>query len=124
MRKIGIRSPAEENEGGTVCRYTLRKITLAGREQDPYAGRMLIIAIIVFGILVGGLAQMVLGRRMESVNWTVAIVAGLLGSLLGGLVSSLIAGDGIELRASGLIGSFLGALVVTAAWGALASRKA
>lgn len=85
---------------------------------------MLIIAIIVFGILVGGLAQMVLGRRMESVNWTVAIVAGLLGSLLGGLVSSLVAGDGIELRASGLIGSFLGALVVTAAWGALASRKA
>lgn len=96
---------------------------LIGR-ADPYAVAMLIIAIIVFGILVGGLAQMVLGRRMESVNWTVAIVAGLLGSLLGGLVSSLIAGDGIELRASGLIGSFLGALVVTAAWGALASRKA
>ena len=94
------------------------------RRLTPYAGRMLIIAIIVFGILVGGLAQMVLGRRMESVNWTVAIVAGLLGSLLGGLVSSLIAGDGIELRASGLIGSFLGALVVTAVWGALASRKA
>ncbi|WP_313404450.1 GlsB/YeaQ/YmgE family stress response membrane protein [Aeromicrobium sp.] len=85
---------------------------------------MLILAIIVFGILVGGLAQMVLGRRMESVNWTVAVVAGLLGSLLGGLASSLIAGDGLDLRASGLIGSFLGAIVVTAAWGALSSRRA
>lgn len=84
---------------------------------------MLIIAILVFGILVGGLAQMVLGRRMESVNWTVAIIAGILGSLLGGLVSSLLAGDGLELRASGLIGSFLGAIVVTAAWGALSSRR-
>lgn len=84
---------------------------------------MLIIAILVFGILVGGLAQMVLGRQMESVNWTLAIVAGILGSLLGGLVSSLIAGDGLELRASGLIGSFVGALVVTAAWGALSSRR-
>ncbi len=102
---------------------TARQPSLADA-SELYAVVMLIIAIIVFGILVGGLAQMVLGRRMESVNWTVAIVAGLLGSLLGGLVSSLIAGDGIELRASGLIGSFLGALVVTAAWGALASRKA
>lgn len=85
---------------------------------------MLILAIIVFGILIGGLAQMALGRRMESVNWTLAIAAGLIGSLLGGLVASLIAGDGLELRASGLIGSFLGAIVVTAAWGALSTRRA
>src|SRR5690606_14813520 len=92
--------------------------------RSPYCVAMLILAIIVFGIVVGGLAQMVLGRRMESVNWTVAVVAGLLGSFLGGLVSSLIAGDGLELRASGLIGSFLGALVVTAAWYALSSRRA
>ncbi|SKB07535.1 hypothetical protein [Aeromicrobium choanae] len=85
---------------------------------------MLILAIIVFGILVGGLAQMALGRRMESVNWTLAIAAGLIGSLLGGLVASLIAGHGLELHASGLIGSFLGAIVVTAAWGALSTRRA
>ena len=85
---------------------------------------MLILAIIVFGILVGGLAQMVLGRDMRSVNWTLAITAGLIGSLLGGLASSLIAGDGLELRASGLIGSFLGAIVVTLLWGAMSKRDA
>lgn len=84
---------------------------------------MLIIAIIVFGLVAGGLAQMVLGRRMESVNWSMALVAGLLGSLLGGLLVSLIAGDGLELRPSGLIGSFLGALVVTIAWGSISSRR-
>lgn len=85
---------------------------------------MLILAIIVFGILVGGLAQMVLGRNMQSVNWTLAIAAGIIGSLLGGFAASLIAGDGLELRASGLIGSFLGAIVVTLLWGAMSKRDA
>jgi uncharacterized membrane protein YeaQ/YmgE (transglycosylase-associated protein family) len=84
---------------------------------------MLILAIIVFGLLVGGLAQLVLGRSMRDVNWTVAIVTGLLGSLVGGLLASLLAGDGLELRPSGLIGSFVGALLLTLAWGWYAGRR-
>jgi uncharacterized membrane protein YeaQ/YmgE (transglycosylase-associated protein family) len=84
---------------------------------------MLILAIIVFGLLVGGLAQLVLGRSMRDVNWTVAIVTGLLGSLVGGLLVSLLAGDGLELRASGLIGSFVGALLLTLAWTSYARRR-
>jgi uncharacterized membrane protein YeaQ/YmgE (transglycosylase-associated protein family) len=84
---------------------------------------MLILAIIVFGLLVGGLAQLVLGRSMRDVNWTVAIVTGLLGSLVGGLLASLLAGDGLELRASGLIGSFVGALLLTLAWSWYAGRR-
>jgi uncharacterized membrane protein YeaQ/YmgE (transglycosylase-associated protein family) len=84
---------------------------------------MLILAIIVFGLLVGGLAQLVLGRSMRDVNWTVAIVTGLLGSLVGGLLASLLAGDGLELRPSGLIGSFVGALLLTLAWSWYAGRR-
>jgi uncharacterized membrane protein YeaQ/YmgE (transglycosylase-associated protein family) len=84
---------------------------------------MLILAIIVFGLLAGGLAQLVLGRSMRDVNWTVAIVTGLLGSFVGGLLVSLLAGDGLELRASGLIGSFVGALLLTLAWTAYAGRR-
>ena len=84
---------------------------------------MLILAIIVVGLLVGGLAQLVLGRSMRDVNWTVAIVTGLLGSLVGGLLVSLLAGDGLELRASGLIGSFVGALLLTLAWSWYAGRR-
>jgi uncharacterized membrane protein YeaQ/YmgE (transglycosylase-associated protein family) len=84
---------------------------------------MLILAIIVFGLLVGGLAQLVLGRSMRDVNWTVAIVTGLLGSLVGGLLASLLAGDGLELRHSGLIGSFVGALLLTLAWSWYAGRR-
>ncbi|WP_107767971.1 GlsB/YeaQ/YmgE family stress response membrane protein [Nocardioides terrigena] len=84
---------------------------------------MLILAIIVFGLLAGGLAQLVLGRSMRDVNWSVAIVTGLLGSFVGGLLASLLAGDGLELRASGLIGSFVGALLLTLAWTAYAGRR-
>lgn len=85
---------------------------------------MLIIGIICFGLLAGGLAQLVLGRSMDTVNWPLAIGAGLLGSFVGGLLVSLLSGDGLELRASGLIGSVVGAVLVTAAYGALQRRKA
>jgi uncharacterized membrane protein YeaQ/YmgE (transglycosylase-associated protein family) len=37
-----------------------------------------------------------------------------IGSFVGGLLFSLIAGDGIELRMTGLIGSIVGAIVVLA----------
>ena len=50
------------------------------------------------------------------INWTVAIVAGLLGSFVGGLLVSLLAGDGLALRPSGMIGSIVGAILVTLVW--------
>ena len=39
-------------------------------------------------------------------------VVGLAGSFVGGLLASLLAGDGLELRPSGLIGSAVGATVI------------
>ena len=77
---------------------------------------MLILGIILFGMLVGAGAQLVLGRSRGSVDWTMAIVAGLAGSFLGGLVTSLLLGDGLALKPSGIIGSLIGAIVVTALW--------
>jgi uncharacterized membrane protein YeaQ/YmgE (transglycosylase-associated protein family) len=83
---------------------------------------MLIIALIVFGILAGGIAQLILGRSMNEIDWTTALVTGLIGSFVGGLLVSLLAGDGLELRPSGLIGSVVGALLV--AWlGGMWSRR-
>ena len=84
---------------------------------------MLILGIILFGMLVGAAAQLILGRHGRSIDWTMAICAGLLGSFIGGLLSSLLAGDGLALRPTGLIGSLVGALVVTAAWRAFANRS-
>ena len=77
---------------------------------------MLIIGIILFGMLVGAAAQLLLGSSSRGINWTTAIVAGLIGSFVGGLLISLLAGDGLELRPSGIIGSIVGAVLVTLAW--------
>jgi uncharacterized membrane protein YeaQ/YmgE (transglycosylase-associated protein family) len=61
-------------------------------------------------------AQLVLGTGLYRVDWGEALVAGLVGSFVGGTLSSLVAGDGLRLRPSGLIGSIIGAIVVTAAY--------
>ncbi len=77
---------------------------------------MLVLAIILFGMIVGAGAQLILGRSHGRVDWTMAIVAGLAGSFIGGLLTSLLSGDGLDLRPSGIIGSLAGAIVVTAGW--------
>ena len=84
---------------------------------------MLIIGLLLFGMLVGAAAQLLLGARVKGINWTTALVAGLLGSFVGGLLISLLAGDGLELRPSGIIGSIVGALLVTLGWSWWQGRK-
>lgn len=77
---------------------------------------MLIIAMILFGMLVGAGAQLILGKPASGIDWPMALASGIIGSFVGGLLISLVAGDGIELRPSGIIGSLVGALLVTAGW--------
>lgn len=74
---------------------------------------MLLILIIVGGMFIGWLAQVILGQGMRDVDWTLALVAGIGGSFVGGMLISLLAGDGLSLRPSGIIGSLAGALIVT-----------
>jgi uncharacterized membrane protein YeaQ/YmgE (transglycosylase-associated protein family) len=76
---------------------------------------MLLLAILALGILAGAVAQLVLGTGLYRIDWAEALVAGLVGSFVGGLLASLIAGDGLRLRPSGVIGSIVGAIIVTAA---------
>jgi uncharacterized membrane protein YeaQ/YmgE (transglycosylase-associated protein family) len=86
--------------------------------EDP---TMLILAILVFGMFIGWLAQMIVspGRRPD---WPRDLVAGLVGSFVGGTAISLLAGDGLQLRPSGIIGSLLGAIAVLFAWRAIAGE--
>ncbi len=77
---------------------------------------MLILGLILFGMMIGAAAQFLLGRTSRGVDWGMALIAGLAGSFVGGLLFSLIAGDGIEFRPSGIIGSIIGAVIVTAIW--------
>ncbi len=82
---------------------------------------MLILGIIVFGLFVGWLAQLALG--MGSKPDAQALIAGLAGSFVGGLIFSLVNGDGLDLRASGLVGSFVGAVIVLLVWRGVTSRS-
>lgn len=84
---------------------------------------MLILILIVFGMFVGWIAQLVLGADSRSVDWGMALVAGVAGSFVGGLLISLLAGDGLDIRPSGLIGSLAGAIVVTAIWQYFGRRR-
>jgi uncharacterized membrane protein YeaQ/YmgE (transglycosylase-associated protein family) len=77
---------------------------------------VLLLAIIGFGLFAGAIAQLLLGSGLYGINWGEAIVAGIVGSFVGGMIISLLAGDGLKLRASGLIGSILGAVLVSAAY--------
>lgn len=85
---------------------------------------MLILGLIVFGMLIGAIAQLILGKDQRTgFDWGMALGAGLLGSFVGGLLASLIAGDGLDIRPSGIIGSIIGAVIVTAVWRAVGKRR-
>ena len=77
---------------------------------------MLILGLIVFGLMAGTVAQLILGQSGWKINWTMALVSGLIGSFVGGLLISLLSGDGLQLRPSGIIGSIIGAVQVTLAY--------
>ena len=83
----------------------------------------LILFIVTLALASGWVAQMILGRTDRRNDWAEAFVAGLIGSFVGGLLASLIAGDGLEFRPSGIIGSIVGAMIVLAVWGAIRGRS-
>lgn len=77
---------------------------------------VLIIGLILFGMLVGAGAQLLVGRSASGIDWGMALAAGLIGSFVGGLLISIASGDGLDFRPSGIIGSLAGAVIVTLAW--------
>ena len=79
---------------------------------------MILLFILVWGMFAGWIAHLLLGRG-EPVNWAELLVVGLAGSFVGGLLVSLLSGDGLALRPSGIIGSIVGAVVLLAAWRAI-----
>ena len=71
---------------------------------------MLILGMIAFGVLIGWVARTIL--RRGDLSWGRTILFGIVGSFVGGLIVSLISGDGLALRPSGIIGSILGAMLL------------
>ena len=73
---------------------------------------MIFLFILVWGMAIGWVAWLVVRGFDTPIHWGTALAAGLVGSFVGGLLSSLIAGDGLDLHASGIIGSIVGAIIV------------
>ena len=71
--------------------------TLTATGRPDYASPMLIIGIILLGMIAGAGAQLVL-QRGTGINWPMAFVTGLIGSFVGGLFFSFVAGDGLDLK--------------------------
>jgi uncharacterized membrane protein YeaQ/YmgE (transglycosylase-associated protein family) len=83
---------------------------------------LLIFAIVGIGFLSGWVAQIILGRGGRPNGES--LIAGIAGSFVGGLLISLIAGDGFDIRPSGMIGSIIGAVIVLAIWYAVRREPA
>ena len=67
------------------------------------------------GMLAGTLVYVNAGTQLAQIDSLQGILSpGLIGSFVGGLLASLLAGDGLAIRMSGLLGSFVGAVVVVA----------
>jgi uncharacterized membrane protein YeaQ/YmgE (transglycosylase-associated protein family) len=74
---------------------------------------VLILAILVLGLAAGWVAHLLLDRGEEA-NWGQLMLVGIAGSFVGGLLFSLLFGDGFDIKPSGLIGSIVGATLVLA----------
>jgi uncharacterized membrane protein YeaQ/YmgE (transglycosylase-associated protein family) len=78
---------------------------------------VLLLGILVLGLFSGWVASWILGDGAFSrQDWGELLVVGLVGSFVGGMVLSLLFGDGLSLRPSGIIGSILGAVIVLLVW--------
>ena len=84
---------------------------------------MILLAILLWGMLSGWLANLILGGSSRPDDWGPLLEAGLAGSFVGGMVLNLITGNGLDLAPSGLIGTVLGAVIVLAVWNAVSRRK-
>ena len=83
---------------------------------------MLILTILVIGLVAGWLAHLIVDGGRSN-DWGFDLVAGFVGSFVGGAIISLIAGDGFSIRPSGLIGSVAGAVIFILVYRAITNRS-
>jgi uncharacterized membrane protein YeaQ/YmgE (transglycosylase-associated protein family) len=73
-----------------------------------------LLLFVLFGLVVGFLARAILPGR-QSMGLIMTAVLGMVGSLLGGFLGSMVSGDDVtRVHSAGLLGSLIGALVVLA----------
>lgn len=85
-----------------------------------------LLGLLLWGIAIGWIGQMLLGRARKPgrYDWYQALIAGAVGSLVGGVLGSLLMGEGLELRVGGVVSSIIGAVIVLLIWNAVRARRA
>jgi uncharacterized membrane protein YeaQ/YmgE (transglycosylase-associated protein family) len=84
-----------------------------------------LIGWVIIGLLAGLLARAIMPGKQQ-MGCLLTMVLGIVGSLVGGFVSSLIFGHKLNentIHASGLIMSTIGAVIVLAIYGAMQKRR-
>jgi uncharacterized membrane protein YeaQ/YmgE (transglycosylase-associated protein family) len=85
---------------------------------------VLIIGALVWGMAIGWIGQMLLGGKgLGNTDWLQALVAGAVGSVVGGTLGSYVLGEGFKLQLGGILSSIAGAVIVLLVWRAVAKRK-
>ena len=82
-----------------------------------------IIGWIVIGLIAGVIARWLMPGP-DPMGWLGTILLGIVGSLVGGTLLNLLFGGGLELAASGILGSILGALIALWVWRRMRSPAA
>ncbi|MCB0970317.1 MAG: GlsB/YeaQ/YmgE family stress response membrane protein [Acidimicrobiales bacterium] len=77
---------------------------------------MFLLFILVWGLCAGWVANLILGGSTRPADWTPLLVAGLLGSFVGGAVLSLVFEGDLDVHPTGFVGSILGALILLAGY--------
>jgi uncharacterized membrane protein YeaQ/YmgE (transglycosylase-associated protein family) len=70
-----------------------------------------LIAFILLGIVAGYLGRLIMPGR-QKMGFLATAGLGMLGSVVGGTLASIIAGEGLALGTAGLLGSIIGVLIV------------
>jgi uncharacterized membrane protein YeaQ/YmgE (transglycosylase-associated protein family) len=84
---------------------------------------MAIIGWIVFGLVVGALARLLMPGD-QPMGIILTMLLGIAGSFVGGYIGSLVSGGGFDVaQPSGWIGAILGALLLLFLYGMFAKKK-
>lgn len=83
---------------------------------------MLLLMLLGIGLAAGWIAQVIFGDRRR-IDWGLALIIGVIGSFVGGLIFSLLFGNGFDIRPSGIFGSIIGAIVVLSVYRAVSGKS-
>lgn len=82
-----------------------------------------ILSWVLTGFIAGGLARAIMPGKDE-MSWGMTLLLGLVGSVAGGLVQTLVTDNGFGLTSTGWIWSTIGALIVLFIYNRTAASKA